>query len=239
MNIGFFSLPVTHKLYALLVDGEVFFGEYGTALLWRYPWLFLAVPGVVWWVRRDGIGAAACLATLVLNWGLYFSYNDFMPSAVYRFSLIHYISWGFTPLALAAAGAGAFGWRERAVQRTAAATVALFVVAIGLQLEERELPADVAIGEVRVLPAVRPLWVRFPGQEISAAHSLQIDGRRLAESADFQIPYVPSDLRVMLGNRAVGGRLTVQGTGVLATPVVGDYVWNWWPRWRRLNPPRN
>lgn len=238
-NIGFFSFPVTHKLYALLVDGETFFGEYGSALLWRYPWLFLAVPGVVWWIRRDGAAAAACLATLGLNWALYFNYNDFLPSAVYRFSLIHYISWAFVPLALAAAGAVTFGWRNPAVRRAAVAMVACFAVAIGLKLKERELPVDVGPGEVRALPEHRPLWVRFPGEKLEAAHLLELDGRRLAESADFQMPYVPTDLRVLLCERAVGRRLSAERAGVRATPVVGDFEWSWWPRWRRLRPPRD
>lgn len=241
-NIGFFSFPVTHKLYGLLVDGETFFGEYGSALLWRYPWLFLAVPGAVWWVRRDGGAAVACLAVVALNWGLYFNYNDFLPSAVYRFSLIHYISWAFAPLALAAGGAVALGWREAAVRRGALAMIACFALAIGLKLKERELSAEVGPGEVRALPAQRPLWVRFPGEKIEGAHGLRLDGRQLAESADFQIPYVATDLKVLLSDRARGTQLTLgggrEGSAERATPVVGEFEWSWWPRWRRLWPPR-
>ena len=234
-NIGFLGYPVAHKLYGLFVDGETFFGEFGTALLWRYPWLFLAVPGAVWWVRRDGWSGAAALAAIALNWGLYVCYNDFTPSALYRFSLIHYIAWAFWPLAVVGVAALALGWRERAVQTGCVAAAGLFVFAVGLKLKETPVAADVAPGIVRALPAERPVWVRFPEEKIEAVNDLRLDGRALVESKDFQIPYVKSDLRVMLGERATGRTLAPRtGAELRATPTVGTFTWSWWPRWRRL-----
>ncbi len=240
-NIGFFSYPMLHKAYGLLVDGETFFGEYNSALLWRYPWLFLALPGVVFWVRRDGWAGAACVATIALNWGLYLNYNDFVPSAVFRFSLIHYVVWAFVPLAIAAAAAVVRGWRERAVRGAAAAMVAVFVLAIGLKLKERALP-EVAVGpgEVRELPAVRPLWIEWRGTPQERVGALRLDGRAMKEGADFQIPYASmTDARVMLSEAARGQRLAPAESGAISSvPRVGDYIWSWWPRWRRLAPPR-
>lgn len=240
-NIGFLSYPALHKAYWLLVDGETFFGEYGSALLWRFPWLFLAVPGVVFWVRRDGAAGAACVATIALNWALYFNYNDFVPSAVFRFSLIHYLVWAFVPLAIAAAAAVVCGWRERVVRWAGAAMAAMFVAALGIKLKERALPdVPVAAGEVRELPAGRPLWVEWPGEKQGRAGALRLDGRVMMEAADYQIPYVPvTNARLMLSGRAHGQRLAAaQGETIAATPAVGDFVWSWWPRWRRLVPRR-
>lgn len=240
-HIGFFSYPMLHKAYWLLVDGEVFFGEYGSALLWRYPWLFLAIPGVVCWVRRDGWAGAACVGTIALNWMLYLNYNDFLPSAVFRFSLIHYLSWSFLPLGITAALALGCGWRERAGRWAIAAMVAGFVLALGLRLKERPLPAVVAPGEVRELPVVRPLWVKLPGEKMEKVGALRLDGRVMLEARDYQMPYAPSsDARLLLSDQASGRRLApAPGTEIAATPVVGDYVWSWWPRWRRLAPPRD
>lgn len=235
--VGFFSYPMAQKLFWTFVDARPFFGETDTALLWRYPWLLLAVPGAVFWVKREGAAGAAALASVALSWMVYLAYNDFFPSSFYRFSLIHYVAWTFLPLLAAAAGAGWAGWRMQAVWLGWLAALALLFLAGGLQLEERVLPAAVGPGEVRDLPAGRPLWVRFPGESLGKVAALRLDGRTMLEGADYQIPYVPSDLKLLLGDRAQGGRLASGAdTGLTATPQVGDYRWGWhwdWSRFRR------
>ncbi len=238
--IGFFSYPVLPKLYWLFVDGGSFFGETDTALLFRYPWLFLVVPGAVYWVRRQGMAAAAALATVALNWVLYANYNDFLPSAIFRYSLVHYLTWAFAPL-FAVAVAGLWqGWRDRSVQAGLGVALGLAVLATGLQLEQRELPVPTAPGRVETLPDVRPLWVSFPGESLTKVRQLRLDGRHLQEAGDYQIPYVPADLRVMLSARARGETLTALPEADLrAVPTVGDFVWGWrfdLSRWRRSAP---
>jgi len=233
-NIGFFAYPLTQKLYWLFVDGETFFGEYRTALLWRFPWLFAAIPGAVWWWRREGGAALAGLATVALSAALYVGYNDFFPSGVIRFSLIHYLTWMFVPLVLVAGAAALDGWRGRAVRGAVGAMFAVFVLALGLKLKERPLPAAVAAGEVRELPAVRPLWVKFPGEKRDALGTLRLDRRVIVDSRDFQIPYAQDEARVMLSEVARGSHLASADGQLRAVPEVGDFTWSWWPRWRRL-----
>jgi hypothetical protein len=205
-------------------------------LLWRYPWLFLAVPGVVFWLRRDGWAAAACVGTIALNWVLYFNYNDFFPSGIFRFSLIHYLSWAFVPLAIAAVAAVCAGWRELAVRFAAGGALVLFVVVLGVRLKERPLTAAVVPGAVTSLPAARPLWMKFPGERIESLGVLRLDGRVMQESGDFQLPYVPgTEARMLLSARAQGHVLApAAGERLAAVPQVGDFGWTWWPQWRRL-----
>jgi len=235
--VGFFSYPLAQKLHWAFIDARTFFGEADTALLWRYPWLFLAVPGVFFWVKRERMAGAAVLATLVLNWLLYLGYNDFFPSSFYRFSLIHYVSWSFLPLLAWAASACWAGWKMKTVWAGWGLAAALFVVALGLRLEERALPVDSAPGEVRALPAARPLWVRFPDESLEKVTKLRLDGRSMLESADYQIPYVPSDLKLLLGDHASGQRITaLPEAGITATPQVGDYHWAWRWDWSRARP---
>lgn len=236
-NIGFLAYPYAYKLYWTLVDGETFFGEYGAALLFRYPWLFAAVPGLVWLVRREGAAGAVVVGTVLLNVGLYVAYNDFLPSGLFRFSLIHYVSWAFVPLVLAAAGAAVHGWRDRCALAGWVAAAALFGLAIGLKLKERPLPLAVAAGEVR-LPETRPLWIEFPGVPPEEIRHLRLDGRPVADWAPIQVPYVPGPLRVLLDARAQGGRLELV-SGAPPPARGGDFAWSWWPRWRRLWPPRD
>ena len=75
--VGFFDYPLGQKLFWTFVDARPFFGETDTALLGRYPWLFLAVPGVFFWVRREGWAGASGVAALGVNWLLYLGCNDF------------------------------------------------------------------------------------------------------------------------------------------------------------------
>lgn len=239
VGIGFDDYPLTQKLYWLLVDGETFFGEYGTALLWRFPWLFLAIPGVVWWVRREGAAAVASVVVMGMSGLLYLSYNDFFPSGLIRFSLIHYISWMLIPLAVVAGAALLDGWRGGAMRVSVAVMIVVFGLALGLKLKERNLPAQVAAGAVEQLPATRPLWVRFPAEKIGGVEALRLDGERMAESRDYQIPYATEDARVLLSLRARGSRLTSADGAWRSVPEVGDYTWSWWPRWRRLQGFRN
>ena len=235
--VGFFDYPVAQKLFWTFVDARPFFGETDTALLGRYPWLLLAIPGIFFWVKREGAAGAAAVATLLLNWLLYLGYNDFFPSSFYRFSLIHYVSWSFLPLFAAGAGACWAGWKLRPVQLGAAVALGVFVLACGLQLEKRALPAPTAPGAVLMLPVTRPLWVRFPGGSLEQVGQLRLDGRAMIEAADYQIPYVPSDLQLLLGAHAKGTVLGIPAAaGSIAAPQVGDYRWAWrWDaaRWRR------
>jgi hypothetical protein len=92
------------------------------------------------------------------------------------------------------------------------------------------LPVPVTPGEVTALPPERPLWVRFPGAPLDGVKALRLDGRAMTEAADYQIPYVPSDLKLLLGDRVLGARLVTPAT--LVTPQVGDFCWGWrweWP----------
>ena len=225
--VGFFDYPLGQKLYWTFVDGRPFFGETDTALLGRYPWLFLAIPGLFFWVKREGWAGLAGVVTVGLSWLLYLGYNDFFPSSFYRFSLIHYVSWSFLPLLAVAAGACWAGCKDRVVWIGAAAMLGVGVFVWGWRLDERELPALVQPGEVTALPVARPLWVRYPGAPLTEVGKLRLDGRTMLEAADYQIPYVPSDLKLLLGQHARGTHLVAPGISV--TPQVGDYRWSW--RW--------
>lgn len=234
-GIGFFSYAPLDKLFWVFVDGGPFFGESDAALLFRHPWLFLAVPALVFWVRTSGMAAVAAWATLVLNWLLYLNYNDFFPSGIYRFSLIHYLSWGFAPLFAMIAATVWCGWRQRTIWLGVAGAAVLAIFALGVQMEPRPLPAAVAPGRVDRLPEGRPLWVEFPGVAMEDVRWLRLDGRPMQETQQYQIPYVPADLRLLLGARAVGTSLAATPeANVTVMPRVGDYVWSWRFDWRRF-----
>ena len=230
-TVGFASYAWAMQTYWLLVDGGSFFGEADTALLFRHPWLVLALPGAWWWVRREGLHAAAALATMGLSAVLYFRYNDLLPNAVMRFSLIHYVSWLLMPLAGLAGFGLARAWRSRAGTGSLLAAAGLMVVATGLQLEPRPLPAATAPGRVEALPPIRPLWVHFPDLAVEQIAYLRLDGAYVAESSMFQRPYVDTDLRLILSERARGQVLAfTPEVSDAPIPRVGDFRWTW--RWQ-------
>lgn len=227
-GIGFFSYPVLDKLFWIFVDGRPFFGEADTALFFRHPWLLLIVPGVIYAVRTEGMTAVAALATLAMNWGLYLNYNDFFPSGIYRYSLIHYLVWGFAPLFALTAAALLRGWRLQSVRWGLVFSAGLTVIVLGLQMEPHNLPVEVSAGRADRLPATRPLWISFPGVPMEAAIQLRLDGQGMQENRDYQIPYVPVDLRLLLSTKAQGATAAFPAeAGISVHPVVGDYVWRW------------
>ncbi len=225
---GFFSYPILSKFFWIFVDGRPFFGETDTALIFRYPWLFLAIPGAVYWIRTAGMAAVAALATLGLNWALYLNYNDFFPSGIYRYILIHYLVWGLAPLFALSVAAVRHGWRLRAIRIGLAVAALLSFLALGLQLEPQKLPVAVSPGRVDRLPSARPLWISFSGVPLEKVIQLRLDGRAMQENRDYQIPYVPADLRLLLSSGVKGTVLAAPAeTGITVTPTVGHYVWRW------------
>jgi hypothetical protein len=196
-------------------------------LLLRYPWLFLALPGAISWVVKDGWAAVAVLGAIGLSWMLYINYNDFLPSDIYRFTLIHYLTWAFPLLALMAA-ASLLGWRNRWTRAGWGLAVAAVVVTAGLRLEERELKT-ISVGDRGwQLPAQRPLLIRFPGAPAEAVTSLRVDGRTLTEYSHYLTPLLPFDLRVLLGTKTNGTIFTVEPKERLSgAPQMSDYVWAW------------
>lgn len=229
-GIGFFSYPISLKAFWLLIDGQPFFGETDPALLWRYPWLPIGLAGIVFWIRHEGGKAAAAALTIALSWTVYFNYNDFLPSDIYRFTLIHYLTWSFPLLFLLAAVACWQGWRDRGVRWTFAFSVVGLVWCVGWKIEERA-PTEgslVSSGGWEI-PAQRPLWIEFPKVPLEKASALRLDGRRLIEYSDFLLPYdEKAELRLVLGVRSPGTLLTLEDAGAVSiTPKIREFRWSW------------
>ena len=65
---------------------------------------------------------------------------------------------------------------------------------------------------------------------------VRLDGRTLVEYSEYLVPYVPSDLRLLLGTNTQGAVLTLSSGGESqAVPRLSDYRWSWRPEMERLN----
>lgn len=236
-TVGFFGYPMSLKFFWLFVDGWPLFGETEPALLWRYPWLFLVVPAGVWWVQRERAAGAAALATVVLSAVVYSNYNDLLPSDIYRFTLLHYLSWWFPLMFVVAWAACRRGWRSGAVRLSFGGAVLMLVVCAGLRLEPRAVAVEAAVDAANAwrLPGTRPLLVEFTGVPTESATALRLEGRALVEYSQYLAPYVPSDLKVLLGRKAEGAVLTLEGVAVNGPPRVSEYRWAWRPSGERAS----
>ncbi|HEY3757828.1 MAG TPA: glycosyltransferase family 87 protein [Opitutaceae bacterium] len=92
---GFGSYPFWTKVHLLLVDFSPPFWTDSAAVLFQYPWLFLAVPGAVAAALRWRGSAIAVLASVACFFVLYVNYNDLWPTNIFKFTLIHYWCWIF------------------------------------------------------------------------------------------------------------------------------------------------
>jgi hypothetical protein len=237
-TVGFFGYPISFKLFWLFVDGWPLFGETEPALLWRYPWLFLVLPAAVWWVQREGAAGVAALSAVGVSALLYSNYNDLLPSDIYRFTLLHYLSWWFPLMFVVAWAACRRGWRNGVVRAGFAEAALLLVVCAGLRLEPRALAAQVeTIAEnAWRLPEARPLLVECAGVPMETVTQLRLDGRPLVEYSQYLVPYVPSELKMLLGRKASGAVLTMEGVTLDEGPNVSEYRWAWRASRKRLSP---
>jgi hypothetical protein len=236
--IGFFSYPVSLKFFWLFVDGGPLFGESEPALLFRYPWLFLVLPAAIFVLRRERARGAALLAAVAVNVILYVNYNDLLPSDLFRFTLIHYIAWTFPILFLLAAAACRYIADSRWTQFGFGASAVLFIFCVGLQLEPRGLAVNPAPDGGVILPATRPLLVHVSGLPMESVSGLRLEGRALVEYSEYVAPYLPSDLRILLGTRTGGSLLTMKDTGFPMRPEASKYVWSWRLSAERFRLPR-
>ena len=235
-QIGFFSYPVSYKVFWVLIDGSPLFHETTPGLFFRYPWLLLALPGAIFWIKREGPVALAALLAVSSNWLLYLNYNDFLPSDIYRFTLIHYLAWSFPFAALLTAAACLHGWGDRATRAGFGLSAVMLVLILGLDLKETPLPPPVtAAGGRWILPPARPLLISFPGTPLEVAAGLRLDDRRLYENKHYILPYVPSDLQLLLAKGAGGTVLSTEPAAlVTGQPQLAEYAWTWHPQSERL-----
>ena len=92
--------------------------------------------------------------------------------------------------------------------------------------------AEVGPGAVRTLPTASSLWVHFPGESLEKVTALRLDGRNMLEGSDYQIPYVPSDLKLLLAVTGRRGRNWVRCPKLASRPrlesaIIAGGRWEW------------
>src|SRR5437016_6289693 len=100
-EMGVASYSIADKLFGLLIDGNTLFREPQAALVRHFPWAVLVLPGTIYLLLRYTTKALGVILSVFATYALYFLYNDFWPSTVYRYHTIHYLLWTIPPMVLA------------------------------------------------------------------------------------------------------------------------------------------
>lgn len=165
-DIGFGSFPILPKLFLMFVDGRPLFEQRDSALLLRFPWLVLAIPGALCILRRQGIASLGLLLGIAATWVIYLSYNDLWPGNIFIYLLFHYLFWTLPLLALLAYLSLKEAWRFRGGGWLLATSVVLpFAICWFVTLSPSttgRLQADSSTA-IPATPAAPVDWIFFPG----------------------------------------------------------------------------
>jgi hypothetical protein len=93
-NIGVSFHNIVERFYWIFINGEAIWND-GPAIISVFPLVVFMFPLAIWLALFNAKKFAAPMALVVSNILIYLSYNDFSPHNVFRFNLIHYISWCF------------------------------------------------------------------------------------------------------------------------------------------------
>jgi hypothetical protein len=136
----FFGFSVAQRVYGLLVDGMPIHRVQDKLIIERLGYLLFVGPGLWFMARRlrwkfiaPAASVAACIA-------LYLSYNYFRPFNLYRYHLVHYVTWLFPLGGLAAYVTVRRAW-ETVTPRTFALLLGIPLALFSfLRLEEQHGP---------------------------------------------------------------------------------------------------
>lgn len=147
-DVGFTPANIVQKGVSLLFDDQTLYFGAQSALVCRFPWLLLAIAGVVKTIVSGPRVLRAVSVAITMQLLAYLAYNEFWPSLPVH--MMHYIAWMFPWLGLmtvVAVVAAIRSWirkpgRSRAI--IVGSAVALLIVS-GVHYERTGVP-------IRVIP---------------------------------------------------------------------------------------
>ena len=237
---GFGGYPILQKTFWLVVDNRPVFNEPGATLVSHFPWLPLTLPGIVYLLRQRFADIIGWLLSIGATCAIYFEFNDFWPSNLFRYLLIHYLVWTLPLLFLIAY----VGLREVARSRliqlslglTAILVFALWLLTTKLEVTGQHISAVPPIGQIPASPAQPVDWVLFEG--VTRAPKLQNGARSLQPRLDYAAPIRPKGIFLLLARNARESVLTYDASeaGALEKVQYGRLKWRFVSIRRALSP---
>ena len=234
-EIGFFALPFSFKSYWLLIDGMTFYGESAPALILRFPWLLLAPATAVFWIIKERVPALSTIATAIGSLLFYLNYNDFSPSNIYRFMLIHYLTWWMILLFPLTYAAVTRGWKSLWFRASLLSVPLLLTLTLCLTLELRALPSSIPlVPSIHTItfspPSNQPLVLQYQASASAfTPTSVMREGKPLRRYADYNLPYDPARSLISFTSFSSTAQVEVQfATSVtVQNPTLCSLQWSW------------
>ena len=238
-EMGVASYSIAGKLFGLLIDGDTLFREPQAALVRHFPWAILVLPGTVYLLFRYRTQALGVILSILATYALYFLYNDFWPSTVYRYHTIHYLVWTVPPMALATYLGIKEAWKHR-FARWSYLSIPLFLFPVFFVfLREHtigELPGTLPVVVGGQSMAGEPVdWIFFEG--VYAGPDLLATGRRLIRKGDFEDSLRPDGTIVLLSTKLRYSAIQVDPGALSGARRIKYGNLHWTVRWKR--PQRN
>jgi hypothetical protein len=252
LQLGLQPATLPQKFQALFLSGTPAYVESDSGIAQHYPWMLGAVGALAWTLAAGTTALRALSVAIVVQWTLYFSYADLLPTNIWRFHLIHYLKWSVPYLALLLAWVAVCVWQALRAGRWGMAVGATACVAggiillSGLRLDHARLNvrgmgdlADrpSARSVVLTLAEARPMDVVFlpPAAYRGDTHpplQIQMDGRSLVFLRDFKWVREGEGARVIFSRTEHASRVAFEfpaDPGALdpGDVAVGVRQWTW------------
>lgn len=202
-QMGVASYSLAQKVFGLLIDGDTIFREPQAALVRRFPWAIIVIPGVIHLLLRFKVQALGVVVSVFTTYVLYFIYNDFWPSTVFRYHAIHYLLWTLPLIALACYLSVKEAWKHRVGRWSYLSVPLLLFPVFFVHLRERTINTlratlPVLIGGTS--PVAEPVdWILFEGSYVCP--DFAVTGRRLIRKGDFEDSIRPDGTVVLVSKK--------------------------------------
>jgi len=239
-SIGFGGYPILQKAFWLAADNHPVFNEAGATLFSHFPWLPLSLPGIVFLLRHRFSDIIGWSLSIGATCAIYFEFNDFWPSNLFRYLLVHYLVWTLPLLLLIAyIGLREVG-RSRLIQSslglTAILVLALWLLTTKLEVTGQHVSEVPMSGQIPASPAQPVDWILFEG--VTRAPKLHSGSRPLQERVDYVEPVRPNGIFLLLAKNTRQAALTYDASepGALKKVQYGRLRWRFVSIRRALSP---
>jgi hypothetical protein len=232
MGVGSYS--VAAKVFGLLIDGNTLFREPEAGLVRHFPWAILVPPGIVYLLFRYKTQVLGVILSVLATYGLYFLYDDFWPSTVYRYHGIHYLVWTIPFMLLATYFSLKEAWKFKIGRWSYLSVPLLLFLVFFVHLRERtigSLPTTLPVvigGQVGAEPVD---WIFFEGSY--TCPDLVAAGRQLVRKGDFEDSLRPDGTIVLLSTKLRHSPVEVDPRALSELGQIKYGNLHWTIRWKR------